>query len=143
MRMWMVDPRILCRKHLLGEHVELSMFIGTFKRKLQINGYIKKNLIEPLSLLNRHDELEQEIIRRDMNHNSPFDFELCLLDYLKDKKWITVNPMLALDDLIRRCPVCAARYQVLIDVDWIPKTDYDVKELTNGIEYNRELHLGR
>ena len=23
MRMWMVNPKIMCRKHLLGEHVEL------------------------------------------------------------------------------------------------------------------------
>ena len=32
MRQWMVDPRLLCRKHLLGEHVENHMFIGTLKR---------------------------------------------------------------------------------------------------------------
>lgn len=28
MRMWMVDPKIMCRKHLLGEHLELHMLAG-------------------------------------------------------------------------------------------------------------------
>jgi hypothetical protein len=32
--MWMVDPRLVCSKHLLGEHVELHMFVGCLlKRK--------------------------------------------------------------------------------------------------------------
>lgn len=143
MRMWMVDPRILCRKHLLGEHVECSMFTGTFRKRLQINGYIKNNLIEPLSLLDRHDALEEEILRRGMKHNSPFDFDICLLDYLKDKKHVTVNPMLALDDLIRRCPVCRSRYQLLIETDIIPLLDSDVDEFTGGIEYSRNIHLNQ
>ena len=122
---------------------ELSMFVGTFKRKLQINGYIKNNLIEPLSLLERHDELETEILRRGMKHNSPFDFDTCILDYLKDKKYVKVNPMLALDDLIRRCPVCRSRYQLLIETDIIPLIDSDVDHLTGGIKYSRELHLNK
>jgi hypothetical protein len=25
--MWMVDPRIMCRNHLLGEHAEIHMFV--------------------------------------------------------------------------------------------------------------------
>ena len=32
MRMWMVDPQIMCRQHLLGEHTEMHMFVGTLKR---------------------------------------------------------------------------------------------------------------
>ena len=28
MRMWLVNPALLCRQHLLGEHVEMHMFAG-------------------------------------------------------------------------------------------------------------------
>ena len=32
MRMWLVPPSHMCRKHLLGEHVELHMLLGTLKK---------------------------------------------------------------------------------------------------------------
>ena len=49
MRMWMVNPEILCRKHLLGEHVELHMLVGWIIKGKSIQGYldtvnIKKSL---------------------------------------------------------------------------------------------------
>jgi hypothetical protein len=31
MRMWMVNPRIMCGNHLLGEHLETHMFYGIIK----------------------------------------------------------------------------------------------------------------
>jgi len=71
MRMWMVNPKILCQKHLFGEHVELHMFIGTLKRKISISGYIENNLLEILSIEQRHSELLTEIIDRKYNHKSP------------------------------------------------------------------------
>jgi len=30
MRMWMLNPKALCRKHLMGEHVEIHMLVGKF-----------------------------------------------------------------------------------------------------------------
>lgn len=70
MRMWMVDPKILCNKHLLGEHVELHMFIGSINKGRDIEGYVKNNLIEPSKLYQRHQELVNEMKRRGMNHKS-------------------------------------------------------------------------
>ena len=32
MRMWMLPPAGMCRKHLLGEHVELHMLLGSLRR---------------------------------------------------------------------------------------------------------------
>lgn len=32
MRMWMVPPELMCRQHLLGEHVELHMFVGAINK---------------------------------------------------------------------------------------------------------------
>lgn len=32
MRMWMIDPKLLCRKHLLGEHNEIHKHLPSFRR---------------------------------------------------------------------------------------------------------------
>ena len=57
MRMWMVNPRIMCRQHLLGEHVEIHMFIGTINRRKSVQGYLEKGLLEIHNLYNRHEDL--------------------------------------------------------------------------------------
>lgn len=71
MRMWLVDPKIMCRQHLLGEHVEMHMFAGTIERKMSIAGYLENNLLEPKLIRTRHDRLAKEMERRGFNHNSP------------------------------------------------------------------------
>ena len=38
MRMWMLPPECMCRKHLLGEHVELHMLLGSMRRGKSIEG---------------------------------------------------------------------------------------------------------
>jgi hypothetical protein len=76
MRMWMINPVILCDKHLRGEYVECLMFIGTFKRKLNIPGYVKNNLVEPLSIIDRFYELKNELIRREFNPTKDLDFDI-------------------------------------------------------------------
>lgn len=142
MRQWMVDPRILCDKHLRGEYVEHLMFLGTFKRKMNIPGYVNNNLVEPLSLIERFDILKNEMIRRNFNAKKDLDFELCLLDYLKPEwLWNQIDVVDALDNLIRRCHICAARYMVLIETDWIPLRDNSVHCITNGKEYRRNDYV--
>lgn len=131
MRMWMVDPHILCDKHLRGEYVECLMFVGTFKRKMNIPGYVNNNLVEPLSIIERFDILKSEMIRREFDAQKELDFDICTLDYLK-KEWLyhKVNILNALDDLIRRCPICALRYQYKIEDDIITKRDKDITSST-------------
>jgi hypothetical protein len=70
MRQWMVDTKILCNRHLLGEHVEHHMFIGSINKGKNIDGFIKNNLLEPLSLESRHAELVLEMESRRINHKS-------------------------------------------------------------------------
>ena len=36
MRMWNVDPKLMCNKHLLGEHVEMHMFFGTIQKGISM-----------------------------------------------------------------------------------------------------------
>ena len=108
--MWMVEPEILCRKHLLGEHVETHMFKGSIQRKKNINGFINNNLLEPMSLLDRHEQLKQEMINRGYNHNSPLvdDYDL---EYLPDSVlYYEIDKESALKDLIKRCPECNKNY---------------------------------
>ena len=110
MRMWMVNPRIMCRKHLMGEHVETHMFVGSINRGNDIWGYVKNNLVEPNSLTERHDELSQEMIRRGYNHKSPIK-EVDLSRLIEKEKLAKVDSMKSLVDLLSRCKYCATRYQ--------------------------------
>lgn len=117
MRQWMVDPRILCRKHLLGEHVEHHMFIGTIKRKCQLDGCVQNNLVEPAQFEARHNALVAEMKSRGMRHKSdiaPQEELNGLMSYLSERtRKATVNVPASLADLIGGCPDCRARYEEL------------------------------
>lgn len=54
----------MCRQHLLGEHVEIHMFVGAISRRQSVKGYVQKDLLEVHSLYFRHRELVEEMKRR-------------------------------------------------------------------------------
>lgn len=64
MRMWMVNPKIMCTRHLCGEHNELHKFLGGMRLGRSMNGYIEKEEIEPQSWFERHEELVKEMLLR-------------------------------------------------------------------------------
>jgi hypothetical protein len=70
----MVNPHKMCRQHLLGEHVECHMFVGTIRHGKNVQGYLDKGLLEIHNIQNRHDELVKEMLRRGYKHNSPISF---------------------------------------------------------------------
>jgi hypothetical protein len=110
MRMWMVPPKLMCRQHLLGEHLELHMFATTIKQGKKIKGFINNNLCEPLSLEKRHEELVQEMIKRKYNHKSPFPkLKEEDLSYLYEDIDKTIDSQKSEKDLMERCPRCWAR----------------------------------
>lgn len=102
MRMWMCDPKILCRKHLLGEHGEIHKHRHNFVKQHKMSGRIGQ--IEPDSMELRHEELAAEMLRRGYNHQSPF--EQPDVSYLPE---MTVNREEALEDLLNRCEDCKKR----------------------------------
>ncbi|MCK9292738.1 MAG: pyrimidine dimer DNA glycosylase/endonuclease V [archaeon] len=106
MRMWMVPVSKMCRKHLLGEHVEIHMLVGTILRERSIEGYIKNDLIEPKSIYKRHQEIVEEMLKRGYNHNSPLleiNFSSKVIKpYLEHK----VDSKKSYLDLIIRCKDC-------------------------------------
>lgn len=110
MRMWKVPAKLLCRKHLLGEHVEHHMFIGTHKKNVSLMGYITRGLIDTDYLSQRHAELVEEITARGYNHRSPIDEEVAAdiaKRYHNHPSLLDVD--INIKELIRRCPDCAAR----------------------------------
>jgi len=111
MRMWMLDPKLMCRKHLLGEHVETHMFLGTFKKKIKVTGYLQNNLLEPRKVKKRHDQLAKEMLSRDYNHNSPLQLPVKLLAYLGDEVDWVIDEESAQKDLHARCLECKRMFE--------------------------------
>ena len=111
MRMWLCDPKIMCQKHLCGEHLEMHMFLGSLKKGKKIDGYIANNLFEPRSLLQRHEDLADEMIERGYNHKSYMKEEDCsyILDLSIEKQYWEIDKDAALKDLLDRCPECCKR----------------------------------
>ena len=102
MRMWHgVAPSRLCRQHLLGEHVEMHMFIGTLRKGRSIQGYIAKGLVVPHLIRIRHDALATEMKRRGMQHNSPVP-----ADFVPPPVQHHADPQHNRKDLITRCRHC-------------------------------------
>lgn len=101
MRMWNVDPKLMCRKHLLGEHVEMHMFAGTLAKGISIKGYVDGGLVEVENIRRRHDQLAAEMKARGFKHASPLR-EDCPL-FCEGHVDSEANMI----ELARRCPECA------------------------------------
>jgi len=103
MRMWMIEPRLMCDQHLRGEHVELHMLVGSLQRHRSIAGYLAKGLLEPTELYRRHRALAAEMLYRGMKHRS--SLPLVNIDEFSTGY---VDPKESLSELSRRCVVCRA-----------------------------------
>ena len=104
--MWMVNPVVMCRQHLLGEHVECHMFLGHLKLKKSVVGYIENNLFQPKSLKDRHDLLALEMQKRGMNHNSPLN-EVDISYLSEEQKSCVIDKKKSSTELFRRCSKCS------------------------------------
>ncbi len=104
MRMWGVEPNLLCQQHLLGEHVEMHMFVGTIRKGISIQGYIDKGLVDPAKISQRHEELSSEMVVRGMNHNSP-------LLRIRKKPACDIDISGNMKELHRRCLACRERIE--------------------------------
>ena len=102
----MVNPRLMCNKHLLGEHGELHKFIPSWGKHHSISG--RQGAIEPQSYVRRHDELAHEMACRGMNHRSPIstpDFSYLPVD---QQAW-RVSLVDSHELLVSRCSDCQKR----------------------------------
>lgn len=110
MRMWMIPPRLLCNKHLIGEHGEIHKLAGHIARGRKLGKL--KQFVEPRSIWSRHNELADEMISRNITHESPIKQSLLILIKLSDTEIIaTVNKAKAIKDLCLRCNDCYGRIE--------------------------------
>ncbi len=105
MRMWNVRPELMCRKHLLGEHVEMHMFLGTLSKGKGVEGYVRTGLVEVHNIKARHDELAQEMVRRNYRHNSPMSCSPLLVR----RGFVDIEK--SYKELQSRCKECRRRRQ--------------------------------
>ena len=99
MRMWNVTPQLMCRQHLLGEHVEMHMFTGVIRQGKSIQGYLDNQLVEVDKINERHNQLLKEMIKRGYKHNSKIsNLKLPSIGFVDEK--------LNLEILRQRCKEC-------------------------------------
>jgi hypothetical protein len=80
MRIWDVEPRLLCRQHLLGEHRELHGLWNILTKHGGVGGYSQhpetRRWVGKLAALRaRHEALVAEMTRRGYRHGSNLDGE--------------------------------------------------------------------
>lgn len=109
MRMWGVHPKYLCKNHLLGEHGEIHKHRHNFVKRHRISKRIKPIVqIEPENMKIRHDQLAEEMVIRNYNHNSPYELpDLSYLSY--DERYAKIDINNSLVDLMNRCADCRER----------------------------------
>jgi hypothetical protein len=107
MRMWGINPKLLCKKHLLGEHGEIHKHRHNFVKQHSISKRISPVVqIAPEQMQKRHDELAYEMLRRGYNHQSPY--EQPNLSYLsKEERFAEIDTKKSILDLLSRCEDCA------------------------------------
>jgi hypothetical protein len=75
-RIWDIDPALLCDKHLLGEHRELHAIwsiLTTGKRGYSRHPETLRWRGRLSALYARHDQEVDEMLRRGFRHMSPLD----------------------------------------------------------------------
>lgn len=109
----MIEPELLCNKHLLGEHGEIHKHKHNFQKKHSIKGRIFPIVqIEPASMELRHNALAVEMIKRGMNHKS--DYSMPDISYLPEQsRNAIVNVSTSKHDLSFRCLECSKRIKEL------------------------------
>jgi len=107
MRMWSTPVKMMCNQHLLGEHVEMHMFVGSINKGISIKGYVDKGLVDTSKIRDRHNELAFEMIMRGIGHNSD-------LPFFKIEDMGKVNVEENINILINRCTKCKELYFKLL-----------------------------
>lgn len=131
MRMWMVDPKLMCYKHLSGEHVEIHMLVGCLYKDKSLSGFAQKNIIELGSLEARHEALANELLERKGAggswHQSPLPWLIRLLlaqrKHARPWEFVKVDIEESKSELMRRCSEC--RVLLLAHDRWTERESFE------------------
>jgi hypothetical protein len=101
--MWMVNPKVMCDHHLLGEHVDLHMIVASIQKEFlgSVRALARIGLIDTVQVTSRHREIVAEMAARGMNHHTPINW--------MDVDGVghgTVDPVQSAWELYRRCGAC-------------------------------------
>lgn len=111
----MLNPQMLCRQHLVGQHLECHMVLGILNKKLNVDGYVQSNCLEIPSIQSYHDDCVIEMLKRNYNHNSPIQsINPNILQYYNKYVNILVDRQKSLNLLLSRCSLCRQNYIKLI-----------------------------
>jgi len=105
MRMWNVNPKLLCKDHLNGEHLEIHKFIGALRAGRSVKGYLE-GLYAVHLIRERHEQLVEEMLRRGWKHKSPIPPDFDELECVAG--WVH-GPEYNLAELAYRCAGCRKR----------------------------------
>lgn len=97
---------MMCDRHLLGEHVELHMLVGSLNRGKRLDGFTRKGLIEVDAIESRHEALVVEMSARGMNHKSPLP---TIEQHNTERVKVSVGE--SIRELKARCARCKARME--------------------------------
>lgn len=100
--MWMIDPTLLCKQHILGEHHEIHKHRYSFEHEHSFEGYLRDTVtVEPLAMKERHDQLVDYLD----NHDSPYSMPD--LSYMPEwHRQAEVDQLESIVTLIIRCEDC-------------------------------------
>ena len=104
MRIWDINPKYLCRKHLLAEHRELHGLWNILTKHKGKGGYSRhpetlRWVGKQKALYLRHEALVKEFSRRGYKHLTPLDkrkatglgSQLSFINSIKEQKLILKN----------------------------------------------------
>ena len=102
MRMYLVNPKFMCDKHLVREHDACHVFSGSVTKAhhRRDTGTFESAQIKPC-----HDAVVEEMERRGIVHGSP------LIYFDNDRNLGVVDREKSLVDLLQ-CPDCKAQYEI-------------------------------
>lgn len=104
MRVWDVEPALLCRQHLLGEHRELHglwniLVLG--HRGYSMHPETRRWEGKLAALFIRHEQLVTEMYQRGYRHASPLDAALATGSDVQD---VLITPIAEQLELLRTKP---------------------------------------
>lgn len=117
-RQWDLPPEVMCDQHLLGEHKEMHQELGLINADHveAVAGHVENGQFDLSTARDRHEELVEEMLRRDMNHNSPFpeetDWMIKTMSVYKElgaEVSEGIDPLKNIVDLLERCEDCRER----------------------------------
>lgn len=118
-RQWLTDPNMMCKQHLLGEHLEAHIFVSKMHKLNKLDGFRKGSMFFGAEYVQyRHDIIARYLSRfSGKEHKTPLhigDLEIINYPLIKpaEKDFAKSN-----DDLYGRCQRCR---DVRMGQEWRP-----------------------